>query len=124
PTHTRCTPPPPAPAPNAPGTQARGGAPPAIRRAPATPASAIDDPTERSMPPDTITTVMPIAMIVMTAVCRATPARLPAERNTGLTAAMTTHSATRLANGRNLFTQSDIGASLRRSSPQRHRDTA
>src|SRR5215204_5977162 len=99
-----------APAATAPKTPAAGGAPPAIKSAPATPARAITDPTDRSMPPEAITTVMPIAMIVMTAVCRATPARFPGERNFGSNAATTTHSAMRLANGRNRFTQSDIDA--------------
>src|SRR5258707_3173103 len=86
------------------------GAPPARANAPATPARAIIDPTERSIPPDTITIVMPIAMIVITAVCRATLPRLPVERNLGSSAAMITQSAIKLAKGMNLLTQSDISS--------------
>src|SRR5215471_12925947 len=88
------------------------GAPLTIAIAPATPDSAMTDPTERSIPPDTITIVMPIAMMVMTAVWRATPARLPAERNLGSSAAITMHKATRLTNGRNRLIQSDMAYSL------------
>src|SRR5947209_2740583 len=97
-----------APAATAAAMPSNTGAPFVIANAPTTPASAITDPTERSIPPATITTVMPIAMIVITAVWRATPARFPEERNFGSSAAMTTHSAIRLANGRNRFIQSDI----------------
>src|SRR5438045_4947970 len=59
-----------APAANAAAMPATTGAPFVRANAHATPASAIIEPTERSIPPETITTVMPIAMIVMTAVCR------------------------------------------------------
>src|SRR5712691_2700248 len=87
------------------------GAPLTIARAPITPDSAITEPTDRSIPPDTITIVIPIAMTVITAVWRATPARLPAERNLGSSAAISMHSATRLTNGRKRFIQSDIAHS-------------
>ena len=39
-----------------------------MNSAPQTPASDISDPTERSIPPEIITIVMPIAITVMTAV--------------------------------------------------------
>src|SRR5882672_5254425 len=85
-----------------------GGAPPARANAPVTPASAIIEPTERSIPPETITIVMPMAMTVITAVWRATLARLPDERNLGSSAAMITHSAIKLAKGMKRLIQSDI----------------
>src|ERR1700692_2711218 len=85
-----------------------GGAPPASANAPATPARDIIKPTERSMPPETITIVMPMAMTVITAVWRATLARLPDEINLGSSTAMITHSAIRLAKGMKRLIQSDI----------------
>src|SRR5258708_3727532 len=89
-------------------TPAIVGAPPARAKAPVTPASAIIEPTERSIPPETITIVMPIAMIMITAVWRATLARLPDERNLGSSTAMITHNAIRLAKGMKRLIQSDI----------------
>ena len=47
---------------------ARTGAPPVIAIAPSTPESPTIEPTERSIPPETITMVIPIAIIVITAV--------------------------------------------------------
>src|SRR5215471_3865048 len=88
------------------------GAPATMASAPATPDNAMTEPTDRSMPPDTITIVMPIAITIMTAVWRATPARLPADRNLGSSAAITTQSSTRLTNGRNRLIQSDIALLL------------
>ncbi len=89
-------------------TPAIVGAPPARAKAPVTPASAIIEPTERSIPPETITIVMPIAMIMITAVWRATLARFPDERNLGSSTAIITHSAIRLAKGMKRLIQSDI----------------
>ena len=66
------------------------------------------EPTERSIPPETITIVMPMAMTVITAVCRATLARLPDERNLGSSTAMITHSPIKLAKGMKRLIQSDI----------------
>src|SRR6185503_9508687 len=87
-----------------------------IAYAPATPDRARIEPTDKSMPPETITTVMPIAMMVITAVCLATLARLPAERNLGSRTAINRHNATRLANGRNRLIHSDIDYSAHRKS--------
>ena len=42
---------------------------------PSTPEHARMEPTDRSMPPDTMTSVMPSAMMLITAVCRMTLAR-------------------------------------------------
>ena len=56
---------------------AAAGAPPVIASDPTTLAIARMEPTERSIPPDTMTIVMPIAIIVITAVWRAIAARLP-----------------------------------------------
>ena len=44
--------------------------------APQTPVSPTIDPTDRSIPPEAMTTVIPIAMMVITVVCRMTEERL------------------------------------------------
>src|SRR5207247_11402527 len=49
---------------------------PAISMAPQTPVSPTIDPTDRSIPPEAMTTVIPIAMMVITVVCRMTEERL------------------------------------------------
>src|SRR5713226_10053608 len=66
---------------------------------PTKPANARMAPTERSMPPATITSVMPSAMMLMTAVCRTTLERFVALRNGGEAIASATNSAIRLKNG-------------------------
>src|SRR5262245_44676196 len=73
------------------------------------------EPTERSIPPETMTIVMPIATIVMTAVWRAIAARLLVLRKTGFLSSrkysetgINTHKAIRLMKGRNRFIQSGI----------------
>ena len=45
--------------------------------------SATTEPTERSMPPDTMTIVMPSATVQTIAVCRAISSRLVPEKNLG-----------------------------------------
>ncbi len=56
----------------------------AAARAITTVVSAMTDPTERSMPPATITTVMPIAAMQTIAVCRAISSRLAPARRTAV----------------------------------------
>jgi hypothetical protein len=92
----------------------RAGAPATIANAPITPDRAVTEPTERSIPPDTITTVMPIAIMVITAVCLATLPRFPIERNLGSSVVINVQSATRLINGRKRLIQFDIVVSLPR----------
>ena len=80
-----------------------------INKAPQHPARASREPTDRSIPPEIITIVMPIAITVMTAVCRATLAKLPGEINCGSIIAIIRHSTSRLIKGRNRLIRSDIG---------------
>ena len=94
---------------------AAAGAPPVIASDPTTLAIARMEPTERSIPPDTMTIVMPIAIIVITAVWRAMAARLPRVRKTGFFSSrkyspsgISAHKAIRLMNGRNRFSPSEI----------------
>ena len=75
---------------------------------PQTPASASNDPTDKSMPPDTITIVMPIAITVMTVVCRTTLAKLPGERKRGSSTATIKHSTIRLMKGKKRLMKSGI----------------
>jgi hypothetical protein len=69
-----------APSSTAPSTASDGARPSRSARAHSTPVSAIVEPTERSMPPATITSVMPIAPMATITVCASTTRRLLAER--------------------------------------------
>ena len=68
------------PATTAASTPLTGDQPSRIASAVMTPVSAIVEPTERSMPPPTITSVMPIAPIATITVWASTTRRLLAER--------------------------------------------
>ena len=71
-----------------------------IAMVPNSPATARMEPTERSMPPLTITSVMPSAMMLITAVCRATLARFMEVRKWGVAIVSATKRKIRVTNGR------------------------
>ena len=60
-----------------------------------TPASATIDPTERSMPPDRITNVIPTATIALMLVCSTTLTRFETVRKCGVRIHSAAHSSTR-----------------------------
>ncbi len=68
--------------------------------APTTPASAMVEPTERSNSPETMTSVMPTAMIDTSVVCRPILAKFSAVRNTGDAMAKTAISTAKPTNSR------------------------
>ena len=71
---------------------------------PTTPEKARIDPTDRSMPPETITRVMPSAMMLITAVWRITLEMFVVVKKYGEAIDRITNSAAKLINGRNRWT--------------------
>ena len=74
------------------------GSPAWSERASGMPDNARIDPTDRSMPPDTMTNVMPTATIALIDVCSRTFSRFETVRKWGVAAQSTTESATSPAN--------------------------
>jgi hypothetical protein len=74
------------------------GSPAASERPSAMPASASTDPTDRSMPPETMTNVMPTATIALIAVCSSTFRRFDTVRKCGVAAHSIRHRTTRPPN--------------------------
>ena len=71
---------------------------------PTTPENARIEPTDRSIPPETITRVMPSAMMLITAVWRITLEMFVVVRKYGETIDKITNSAAKLINGKNRWT--------------------